>query len=236
METLYLLCGVLCDEEVWQGQLPALRARYDVRVVSFQAFDTLAAMAEHVLGRAPDQISLAGHSMGGRVALEVYRRAPGRVARLALLDTGFEPPGPDEAQKRGAMVDLAAAEGIEAIAETWARPMIGRSNQDDAELLARIVRMVGRMSAQIYARQTRALLSRPDAADVLAKITCPTLVLCGLEDTWSPPERHRRMAEMIAGAQLRLIDHCGHMAMMEQPAEVQTALAEWMESSASAAR
>jgi pimeloyl-ACP methyl ester carboxylesterase len=232
METLYLLCGVLCDEEVWQGQLPALRAQYDVRVVSFQAFDTLAAMAEHVLAGAPEQISLAGHSMGGRVALEVYRRAPSRVARLALLDTGFEPPSQDEVPKRGAMVNRAVAEGIEAIAETWARPMIGRSNQDDAELLARIVRMVGRMSPQIYARQTRALLSRPNAADVLATITCPTLVLCGQEDTWSPPERHQQMAEMISGAQLRLIDHCGHMSMMERPAAVQAALTEWMAAAA----
>jgi pimeloyl-ACP methyl ester carboxylesterase len=236
MQTLYLLCGVLCDEEVWRGQLPALRAQYDVRVVSFQAFDTLVAMAEHVLESAPDRISLAGHSMGGRVALEVYRRAPGRVARLALLDTGFEPASPDEVPKRGALVKLATAEGIEAIAETWARPMIGRSNQGDAELLARIIRMVGRMSPQIYARQTRALLSRPDAADVLATIACPTLVLCGQEDAWSPPERHRRLAEMIPGAQLRLIDHCGHMSMMERPAAVQTALADWMASAASAAR
>jgi len=219
---------VLCDEEVWQGQLPALRAQYDVRVVSFQAFDTLAAMAGHVLDGAPEQFSLAGHSMGGRVALEVYRRAAGRVTRLALLDSGFEPPSRDEAQKRGAMVERAAAEGIEAIAESWARPMIGRSNQADADLLARIVGMVGRMSPQIYARQTRALLSRPDAADVLATVACPTLILCGQEDAWSPPERHQRMAEMIPGAQLRLIDRCGHMSMMERPAEVLAALGEWM--------
>ena len=228
METLYLLCGVLCDEEVWLGQLPALRANYDVRVVSFQTFESLPAMADHVLESAPASFSLVGHSMGGRVALEVYRKAPQRVARLALFDTGYEPPGPDEAVKRSVLTTQANAEGIDAIAEAWARPMIGSSNQNDPELLDRILRMVRRMSPQIYGKQTRALLSRPDATSVLATITCPTLVLCGQEDAWSPPDRHERMARQIPQARLRLIECCGHMCTMERPAEVLAAIEEWM--------
>jgi len=228
METLYLLCGVLCDEEVWQGQLPALRNRYDVRVVSFQTFESLGAMADHVLASAPPRFSVVGHSMGGRVALEIYRKAPQRVVRLALFDTGYEPPGPDEAVKRSVLTNKANAEGIDAIAEAWARPMIGPSNQDDAELLDRILRMVRRMSPQIYGRQTRALLSRPDATGVLPTITCPTLILCGVEDAWSPPDRHQRMARLIPQARLRLIERCGHMCTMERPAEVLAAIEEWM--------
>ena len=100
METLYLLCGVLCDEEVWQGQLPALRAQYDVRVVSFQAFDTLAAMAEHVLAGAPEQITpdrgervtvnlvtLDEHA--GRRTVKVERRVVGTTRHLDLeVDAG----------------------------------------------------------------------------------------------------------------------------------------------------
>lgn len=231
METLYLLCGVLCDEEVWRAQLPELRKRYDTHVVSFQGFDALGAMAEHVLEQAPARFSLVGHSMGGRVALELYRRAPQRVARLALLDTGSAPAAPDEAAKRGALVDKALAEGIAAIAETWARPMIAPCNLETPEVLERVLRMVGRMSGVIYAGQTRALLSRPDATPVLSMIACPTLVLCGAQDTWSPPDRHETMAAAIAGAKLRIVDACGHMATMERPAAVLAALLDWMEMS-----
>lgn len=231
METIYLLSGLLCDDEVWQGQVPALGQHFDVRVASFPGFDSIGGMAGHVLDNAPERFSLVGHSMGGRVALEVYRRAPDRIERLALLDTGYEPVGQGEAGRRAVLVNKALAEGVVAIAETWGRPMIAPCNLEGTDVLARVVKMVGRMSGGIYAGQTRALLNRPDATPVLAAIACPTLVLCGAQDGWSPPDRHERMAALIKGARLRVIDDCGHMCTMERPTEVTAALQEWMKMS-----
>lgn len=227
METLYLLCGLLCDEEVWAGQVPELSKRYDVRVVSFEGLDSIGVMADKVLQEAPARFSLAGHSMGGRVALEVYRRAASRIDRLALLDTGFESVGEGEAERRAVLVNKALKKGIATIAETWGRPMIAPCNQ--AAVLDRVLEMVGRMSGEIYAGQTRALVGRPDATPVLAAIACPTLVLCGAQDTWSPPERHERLAELIPGSVLRIVDDCGHMSTMERPLDVLGALQEWMQ-------
>jgi pimeloyl-ACP methyl ester carboxylesterase len=229
MKTIYLLAGLLCDEEVWQAQARQLRRHYDVRVASFGNFDSIPAMAAHVLERAPSRFSLAGHSMGGRVAFEVYRQAPHRVERLALLDTGYHPAAAHEAESRGTLVRKAQIEGIGAIAETWAMPMIGECNRGNAELVGRVLAMVRRMSGETYARQTLALLARPDATPVLAAIRCPTLVLCGKQDVWSPPERHEAMAAAIPHARLRLIDNCGHMSTMERPAEVLVALEEWLQ-------
>jgi len=229
MKTIYLLCGLLCDETVWETQIQALKKQgYDARPMSFQGFDSIAGMASHLLAEAPARFSLAGHSMGGRVALEAYRQAPQRIERLALLDTGYEPAVEEETEKRGRLVRKALADGIEAIAETWARPMIAPGRQNDDELLHRILSMVGRMSGEIYAGQTRALLTRPDAAPVLSGIHCPTLILCGAEDAWSPPERHRRMAASIPDSALRLIADCGHMSTMEKPEEVLAILEEWL--------
>ena len=187
-----------------------------------------APMAAHLLEDAPERFSLAGHSMGGRVALEAYRQAPQRIERLALLDTGYGPAVEAETESRGLLVRKALAAGIDAIAETWARPMIARSRQQDSELLGRILSMVGRMSGEIYAGQTRALLTRPDATPVLSEIQCPCLILCGKQDTWSPPERHQHMAEVITDSELRLIDDCGHMSTMERPEEVVSSLEAWM--------
>jgi len=230
MTTLYLLCGLLCDEVVWEAQARALGAEYDVRVLGFlDGEDTLAAMAQRVLDDAPARFALAGHSMGGRVALEVCRRAPERVERLALLDTGYEAAAPGEAARRAVLVDQAREEGIAAIAFAWGLPMLAPARRADAVLVQAVCAMVGRMSPAIYAAQTRALLSRPDAADVLRSLACPVLVLCGLQDGWSPPERHRRMAELLPQAPLlRLIDGCGHMAMMEQPEAVLDAMRAWL--------
>jgi pimeloyl-ACP methyl ester carboxylesterase len=229
MQTIYLLCGLLCDQTVWETQIEALQnAGYEAIPMSFQGFDSIGGMAEHLLAQAPERFSLAGHSMGGRVALEAYRQAPQRIERLALLDTGYGPAVESETESRGRMVRKALAEGIDAIAETWARPMIAPSRQQDDALLGSILQMVGRMSGEIYDGQTRALLTRPDATHVLASIRCPTLLLCGNDDAWSPPERHRVMAEAIAGSRLRLIDDCGHMSTMERPEAVAAALEEWM--------
>jgi pimeloyl-ACP methyl ester carboxylesterase len=225
---IVLLCGLLCDEAVWQAQADALRAAYDVRVISFTREDSMGAMAARVLAAAPDKFSLAGHSMGGRVALEVLRAAPQRVERLALLDTGFEAAAEGESARRAPLVERALADGIEAIAATWALPMLAPARRADAALVDPILAMVARMSGPIYAAQTRALLGRPDATALLGAITCPTLVLCGQQDGWSPPERHRAMAAAIPGSALRLIDDCGHMSTMEQPAAVLAALREWL--------
>jgi pimeloyl-ACP methyl ester carboxylesterase len=230
MKTIYLLCGLLCDEVVWQAQATSLAREHDVRVVSFlNGEDSLAAMAERVLAGAPGRFALAGHSMGGRVALEVLRRAPERVERLALLDTGYEGPAPGEADRRAVLVEQAQREGIDAIAAAWGLPMLAPDRRLDPVLTRAVFDMVGRMSPAIYAAQTRALLSRPDAGDVLRSVACPTLVLCGLQDGWSPPERHLRMAELLPQPPLvRLVEDCGHMAMMEQPHAVLGAMREWL--------
>jgi pimeloyl-ACP methyl ester carboxylesterase len=228
MKTLYLLCGILCDPVVWRAQARQLESRYDVRVVSFLAQDSMEAMAAHVLSDAPPSFALAGHSMGGRVALEVCRRAPERVERLALLDTGYEAAVDGEAERRAVLVNQALRKGIDSIAATWALPMLAPGHRTDTELVQTILSMVGRMSGEIYAAQTRALLSRPDATSVLESLSCPTLILCGKEDGWSPPARHEQMAQLVPHSRLRLIDDCGHMSMMEQPEAILSALEEWL--------
>jgi pimeloyl-ACP methyl ester carboxylesterase len=224
------LCGILCDETVWQAQADALRSRYDVRVVSFLKQDSMEAMARHVLADAPPRFALAGHSMGGRVALEVFRQAPERVERLALLDTGFEAAVEGEAERRAVLVNQALQEGTASIAFKWGLPMLAPARRNEDDPLAKdIYGMVAhRMNGEIYAAQTRALLSRPDATPVLGTIKCPTLILCGKEDGWSPPERHEEMAKLVPHSMLRLIDASGHMSMQEQPEAVLKAMEEWL--------
>lgn len=228
MTTVILLCGLLCDEKVWEAQATALGRDHDVRVVKFVQQDSMQAMAEHVLKDAPGRFALAGHSMGGRVALEVMRRASERVERLALLDTGYEAAVPGEAGRRAVLVSQAREEGIDSIAAAWGLPMLAPRRRNEPALVQAVFDMVGRMSGAIYEAQTRALLGRSDATEVLRNIACPTLILCGRQDGWSPPERHERMAELVPHAVLRLIDDCGHMSMMEQPEAVLDALRDWL--------
>lgn len=220
-----LLPGLLCDEFSWRHQAEALRKLTEVIIPEFRGFNSLGAMAEAALTMAPARFSLAGHSMGARVALEVVRRASGRIDRLALLDTGIHPRGPNEEAKRGALIDLARREGMAAMAAQWLPPMLHPAH---SSLLPELTEMVMRSTPESFAAQQRALLDRPNAREVLPMIHCPTLVLCGKEDQWSPVSQHEEIAGAIPGSKLVIVENCGHMSPVEQPAAVTEALLQWM--------
>ncbi len=225
---LCLLPGLLCDGAVWEPQIQALSGAARIHVADLMGPDSFPGMARRVLDETSGPLAVAGHSMGARVALEMWRLAPERIDRLALMSTGVHPAEPDEEGDRMALVELAYAQGMEAVANAWLPPMVHPDRIADRELMDPLVAMVCRSTPQILESQQRAGLRRPDAAGYLPRIRRPTLVLCGLQDSWSPPARHREMARRIAGAHLCIIDCCGHMAMVEQPREVSAALQDWL--------
>jgi pimeloyl-ACP methyl ester carboxylesterase len=228
MHSLFLLSGLLCDGTVW-GDVPELLAdAADVRIVFFRGFASISAMAEHVLSVAPARFAVAGHSMGGRVALEVLRRAPQRVSAIALLDTGVHPVREGEAQSRGELVRLARAEGMAALAAAWLPPMMGASAARVAAVMPSLVEMVKRSTPEAFSAQINALLHRPDAAPVLSGIKVPALLLSGKNDNWSSLAQHREMQRSVAHAALVGIDDAGHMAPIEQPEAVAGALRAWL--------
>ena len=225
---LFLLPGLLCDATVWASQIAAFGARYDVRVPDFGDRDSIDAMAALVLDGAPDQFAVAGHSMGGRVALRLAELAPHRVARLALLDTGTHAVRPGEAESRAALLDLAEREGMRALAAQWLPPMVHPVRRDDDRLMRPLVDMVERMTPTRFRSQIAALLSRADAAARLALIACPTLVAVGDSDSWSPPAQHVAIAAAIPRARYVVVPDSGHMAPVEAPNAVIAALEDWL--------
>ncbi|MBH2008916.1 MAG: alpha/beta fold hydrolase [Xanthomonadaceae bacterium] len=226
-----LLPGLLCDEAVWRAQCVALDFA-DCVVPSYGETDCLVQMARDVLETLPARFSLAGHSMGGRVALEVARLAPERVERLALLDSGTDAIAPGlagthERAKRQALLDIARAQGMRAMGTQWACGMVHPA-QLDTPLFAEILDMIDRRTPEVFAAQIRALLERPDANDVLAGMRCPVLLVCGRQDDWSPLERHERMQALCPDSELVVVEDSGHMSTMERPEAVVKALRDWM--------
>ena len=228
------LPGLLCDDLVWATQARALRAIADVTIADLSRPDDLAEMADAALaamdGRTDEPIDVVGHSMGGRVAFEIWRRAPERVASLVVLDTGVHPAGPDESRLRQPMLDKAATGGMRALADAWLPPMVHPDRRSDAEFMQPLREMVLRATPEQHARQIRALLHRPDATPLLGTITVPTLVVVGRQDEWSPVAQHERIAESIAGSRLEVIEESGHMVTLEQPDIVSAMLADWLSS------
>ncbi|HXH16645.1 MAG TPA: alpha/beta hydrolase [Sphingomonas sp.] len=228
-ETVFLVPGLLCDATVWGHQIAALGQCYDVRVPNLTEASSIDAMVDLFLADAPPHFSIAGHSMGARVALRLIARAPDRVDRLALFDTGVHPVAPDEAAKRQVLLDISATLGMRALADRWLPPMVRDGALDrDPDLRGALYAMVERMSPAIHRSQIAALLGRPDAAPGLTAIACPVLVGVGAKDRWSPPEQHAAIAQAIPHARYAVFPDSGHMAPMESPAEVTAALEAWM--------
>ena len=234
---LFLIPGLMCDHSVWQPLLPALSPLARCHIVDHGDADDLGEMARRVLAQAPARFAVAGHSMGGRVVLEILRQAPQRVSHVGLLDTGFKPlpegaAAEEERRKRQALLDIAREQGVRAMASEWVKGMVAPQRLSDTVLLGDILDMFERKSADTFARQIRALLARPDGTTVLQRIDVPTLVLCGEQDSWSPPAQHQAMADVIPGhPPVCVIPGAGHMVMMEQPQAVAQALCDWLRES-----
>ncbi len=231
---LVLVPGLLCDKAVWKPQMKALKDLACLQVADHGELDSLGAMAEAILAKAPPKFAVVGHSMGGRVALEVVRRAASRVTGLALLDTGYAPlpagePGAKEAAGRHALLALARSSGMRAVGERWLSiPMIHEARLHERTLVESILRMIERRTPEQFAAQIRALLARPDATALLPMISCPALVLCGQDDAWAPLSTHRVMAQLIPHSTLVTVPDCGHMSTMERPEPVSAALRVWL--------
>lgn len=225
--------GLVCDGTVWQQQVDALSDIAECTCADYGALDSLPAMAETALKTAPERFSVAGHSMGGRVAFELYRRAPERVQRIAVLNTGYLPlptgaAGEEEVRKRLELVALAKSQGMRAMLKQWLPPMIDSRRINDTALVNAITEMMSRKTPEIFDAQVRALIARPDATSILEQIRCPALLLTGREDGWSGPAQHAAMAQKIRGGRLVIVPASGHMSTMEQPAAVTAALRDWL--------
>jgi pimeloyl-ACP methyl ester carboxylesterase len=226
---LVLLPGLLCDAALWQPQVDALSDIADCRVADLTTQDSIEAMAESVLAAMPARFALAGLSMGGYVALEIMARAPGRVARLALLDTRAQADEPEESRRRRGLIELAEKGQFKGVTPRLLPLFIHEARLDDEMLTGTVTRMAQHVGKEAFIRQQRAIMGRRDQTATLVKIHVPTLVLCGREDALTPLADSKIMAAGIAGARLTVVEDCGHLATLERPAEVNAALRRWLE-------
>jgi pimeloyl-ACP methyl ester carboxylesterase len=228
-ETLVLIPGLACTERLFEAQIAALSGSRNIVVADHTRDDSIPAIAERLLKNAPERFALAGLSMGGYVALEVMRQAPGRVERLALLDTSARPDTPEASQDRERLIALAQAGRFEEVyPRAWPR-LVHPDRQSDRALQDVIFSMMRETGAEAYIRQQRAIMGRADSRPLLPGIEIPALVLVGEGDVITPPEIAREMAEMIEWASLVVIPESGHSSTLERPEQVAHAMRLWLE-------
>jgi pimeloyl-ACP methyl ester carboxylesterase len=225
---LVLVPGLVCDEDVFADQVADLTRETDLVVPDLLTAASIGEMAQVVLDSAPPRFALGGISMGGYVVLEVLRRAPERVERVALLDTSARPESPQQTTKRRAMLDLVEQQGLEAALERLWPTEVAPSRVDDVLLHDRFLAMGLRCGADVLARQTAAIMARADSRPDLARLDLPLLVLCGRDDAVTPLDGNQEIAALAPQARLVVLEDCGHLSTWEHPDAVSAALREWL--------
>ena len=228
-QKLVLVPGLLCDEDLWHDQLPALAPHVDATITLEQTqHPTKGAIAAAILAAAPPQFALAGLSMGGMIAMEIMRQAPQRVMRLALLDTSARGIVDEERTIRAGRIALVRAGHVDIMLGLQLSRFVPMTRLGDATLIDRALKMMRRVGAATYVRQEQAVMTRSDSRPGLAAIRCPTLVLCGRQDAATPLVLSEEIAAAIPSARLAVVEDCGHLSTMERPDVVNRALLDWL--------
>jgi pimeloyl-ACP methyl ester carboxylesterase len=227
--SLLFLPGLLCDAALWQHQIKALKGDFNTSVADLTGHDTIPALAAAALAKAPKRFTLVALSMGGYVALEIMRSAPGRVERLVLMDTSARPDTPEQKRRRRGLIELSRKGDFKGVTPRLLPMLISADHLENESITKVIIEMAARVGQEAFIRQQTAIMGRIDSRPSLKDIRVPTLMLCGAEDALTPPEHAKEIAEGIGKhAALKIIPASGHLLPLEQPEKVNAILKTWL--------
>jgi len=238
------LHGFPHDRSLWAHQRTALAPRVRCIAPDLRGFGVSVAKGPYSMDQYADDVVglldtldigpavVCGLSMGGYVAMALWRRHPDRVRGFVFCDTKASPDSEAARANRELLIEVAHAEGAAAVADRMLLGMIGkatRSRQPSLEVEVRA--MMARQSVAGIAGALGALRDRPDSHETLTSITVPTLVLVGEDDVLTPPSDAQAMLDALpeaAAARMDVIAGAGHVSCLERPAAVTHALAEFL--------
>ncbi|MDQ3931376.1 MAG: alpha/beta hydrolase [Actinomycetota bacterium] len=227
------------DHTLWLHQLDALGGRRRCVAPDLRGFGlsdpttaTILSMERHADDLAAfigalevDQADVVALSMGGYVALALWERHRELVRSLALVDTRAEADDDEGKQQRDEAIERALSEGRQALADQ----MLGQLLADGADPTprARLRSMVEGTRYETIVAAQRGMRDRPDRTHLLATIDVPTLLAVGEEDTVTPPEAVKAMADAVASARFVTVSGAGHLSPLEQPTIMNDILADF---------
>ena len=227
---LLLLPGNMCDARLWSKVRTGLKAAgWPSAVADLSRDDSIADMAARTLREPGSRIIPVGFSMGAIVALEMVRRAPERIAALALIAINASADLPERAAVRPRQQeDVRGGRLAQVVAEELKPNYLAAANRGDASLLDLTMAMALDLGEDTFVAQSRALRTRADLRPTLPDIRVPVLLACGAEDRLCPPEWHHAWAAAIGHGRVKVIDDAGHLLPLEQPERLARVLIDWL--------
>jgi len=225
--TLLLLPGTLCDGRIFNGLKWRLKEVANVQVADLQTYRNTDALCDKLLGQLPERFSMAGFSLGGLLALELLRRAPVRVERIALIASNARAGSKAGRRKSKTLKSLWHSGGPGKVSSLVLPNYFHHeiSRQRNASLVRDMALSTPRSSAF---SQFDWAAHRPDGHAVLAAFTGPVLVVSGAKDRLCPPPWQKALVEAQPLAHWIELPRVGHFVPLEAPTSLGKALQGWM--------
>lgn len=220
--------GTLCTPAVFELQARELESIAPrIELLRFTLEDHISKMADTAIEKMASYRSVAiiGFSMGGMVALEIVRKAPQLIGKLALLNSNFKTDSPENRSARLLHLQQAKTSGMEIVMqEHYLDRYLYRQSGAARKL---ITDMACELGTACFEAQIKAHASRPDSSTTLREINCRTLIVGAAQDVLCPPDIQSQMHSAIKNSELLMLDSCGHFSMLERPDDVNRALRDW---------
>lgn len=173
--------------------------------------------------------AIAGHSMGGYIALECLKDAPERFTKAVLLNAHPYPAAPDSLQNREREIKIILSGKLDILAEASIPKMFFEENLRACdEKIRETVELCETHDPQGIVASIRGIFSRPDLQCVLEDLPRPILLIYGDHDNFLPLETVEKMKEQFSKVQYCLIPSCGHNSFIEKRKEVVSAMENWI--------
>jgi pimeloyl-ACP methyl ester carboxylesterase len=239
-DVVLLLHAFPLHSGMWARQIAALEGKHRVIAPDYRGLGksgmppegwTLDLLAQDVRALLShlriERAAVAGLSMGGYLAFELYRQLPGLFRGLALCDTKAAADTEEGKANREKFARTAIERGTGWVADEML-PKLLRPTPDPAAVKETRGLITAGTPAGVAAAQ-RAMARRPDSTGTLAGVSCPVLVVVGEEDTLTPPAESEKMAKAVKGATLVQIPGAGHLPPIENPEPFTRALAKFVD-------
>ena len=228
---LLMIPGLACDAAVWEPQLAyfAKQNHISAEVADLGLHDSTEAMARALLKRYPNQVAVAGFSLGGYVVQEMARQAPERILGLALISTqaGTDPPA--MAEVRASWTRKAREEGMSAVVPIFLNKFTS-PNYLDIEINKQALHaMIVRHDIEAFCAEQEAIRTRTDCSEAVKGLRCPTLALIPLKDALVPPINQHKMVQSSGINIVHEVPDSGHTVMLESPQAVNAAMQIWLD-------
>jgi pimeloyl-ACP methyl ester carboxylesterase len=224
---IVLIPGYMTDDRLWDDVVEPLKAQG--AALTFAQLDsgqTMDEMAERIIETCPQNFVLLGFSMGGYIARKIQQRIPERVTALILVATSSRADSALQQRTKASAADAVTAHSYNGLSHLSLGYSLHVDRSKDPELLQRLKGMGQRLGYEVFVRQSR--LDRSSDTDRLSQIHCPTLVIAARNDCMRSLEESTELQTHIPGAELRVIENCGHMIPLEQPAALCDEIIHWL--------